>query len=74
MQARRTAVALGLKKQIVKLEVFDIRHHQVSNTRHSRHPHNSSSAARRFDASALEFQAQTEEHSEEHALGEPSRA
>jgi hypothetical protein len=29
------AVALGLKKRIVKLEVSDIRHHQVSNTRHS---------------------------------------
>ena len=28
------AVALGLKKRIVKLEVSDIRHHQVSNTRH----------------------------------------
>ena len=26
------AVALGLKKRIVKLEVSDIRHHQVSNT------------------------------------------
>ncbi|MGH9939888.1 MAG: hypothetical protein ACREAM_26910 [Blastocatellia bacterium] len=29
------AMALGLKKRIVKLEVSDIRHHQVSNTRHS---------------------------------------
>jgi hypothetical protein len=29
------AVALGLKKRIVKLEVSDIRHRQVSNTRHS---------------------------------------
>jgi len=28
------AVALSLKKRIVKLEVSDIRHHQVSNTRH----------------------------------------
>jgi hypothetical protein len=28
------AVALGLKKRIVKLEVSDIRHHKVSNTRH----------------------------------------
>ena len=28
------AVALGLKKRIAKLEVSDIRHHQVSNTRH----------------------------------------
>lgn len=28
------AVALGLKKRIVKLEVSDIKHHQVSNTRH----------------------------------------
>jgi len=28
------AVALGLKKRIVKLEMSDIRHHQVSNTRH----------------------------------------
>ena len=28
------AVALGLKKRIVKLEVSDIRYHQVSNTRH----------------------------------------
>ena len=27
------AVALGLKKRIVKLEVSDIRHHQASNTR-----------------------------------------
>lgn len=30
------AVALSLKKRIVKLEVSDIRHHQVSNTRHPR--------------------------------------
>jgi hypothetical protein len=30
------AVALGLKKQIVKLEVSGIRRHQVSNTRHPR--------------------------------------
>ena len=30
------AVALGLKKRIVKLEVSAIRHHQVSNTRHHR--------------------------------------
>ena len=29
------ALALGLKKRIVKLKVSDIRHHQVSNTRHS---------------------------------------
>jgi hypothetical protein len=28
------AVALALKKRIVKLEVADIRHHQASNTRH----------------------------------------
>jgi len=28
------AVALGLKKRNVKLEVSDIRHHQASNTRH----------------------------------------
>ena len=30
------AVALGLKKKIVKREMSDIRHHQVSNTRHPR--------------------------------------
>jgi hypothetical protein len=30
------AVALGLKKQIVKLEVSGIRRHEVSNTRHPR--------------------------------------
>jgi hypothetical protein len=30
------AVALGLKKRIVKLEVSDIRHHQMSNARHPR--------------------------------------
>jgi hypothetical protein len=34
------AVALGLEQRIVKLEVSDIRHHQVSNTRHRRRPHN----------------------------------
>jgi hypothetical protein len=30
------AVALGLKKRIVKLEVFDIRHHQAFNAGYSR--------------------------------------
>jgi hypothetical protein len=34
-------VALGLKKRIVKLEVSDIKHPHVSNTRHLRRPHNS---------------------------------